>query len=615
VSEKVTTGSAKTRRKKIQVEGKPLGVAHEPLKEWSGPQKGDALLQGTSIQDTIKAFKDQIAEELPEREMPVERILTHEQVPHRAEDHDEFIAEASRTSGAGERLRKSMELQKLKEDKLRFLEQKRGELKELPHKYGFKFYKWQRDFLECRDKDVFLTAANQTGKSTIQIAKAIEWAGNKALWPTLWPGKKPRQMWYLYPSSDFATSEFKTKWIPDLLPRGSMATHPEWGWKVETAGRSIHAIHFNSGMSIYFKFYTQDISHLQGSTVSAVFCDEELPTDYWDEINFRRMAMNGYFSMCFTATLGQKLWFDVMERQGLKEEKFPDAKKFQISMYQCREFEDGTKSHIDDIYIARAISLCKSEAEVQKRVMGRFASDSGLKYASFDRIKNMIAPIPVPKNHWIYVGVDLGGGADKHPSSITLVAVNPEYTSAMVFDAWVGNDGMDTTSLDVYEKMMSMLSLHDAFDRLGGIFYDYNAVDFATISIRKGTQVMRADKSHATGEQVLNVLFKNQRLQIFDMPGTEQLVFELTTLRKDTSKRIAVDDATDSLRYALTRVPFDWTKIGIEGVNQSLAVTGIPVPTREDWLAKDRRAGLQPEAQTMTIEQELEGWGELYNEF
>jgi len=514
--------------------------------------------------------------------------------------------------GAHSSAHSEFEILRLKEEKIKLLSEKRDQLVGLPHRSGYKYFRWQREFFECHDKDVFLTAANQVGKSTIMASQAIEWAGNKALWQKLWKGRTPRQIWYLYPTYDFASNEVMTKWVPELLPRGVMKDHPDWGWTIEKNGRHVHSIKFNSGATIFFKAYTQDVSSLQGATVAAILCDEELIEDYWSELNFRRLAMHGYFRMVFTATLGQKLWFDVMERRGTKEEVFPHAKKWQISLYDCKEYEDGTQSHIDDEYIRRAITLCKSEAEVQKRIMGRFATDSGLKYASFDRKKNLVQPLQIPSNWPVYVGVDVGGGGDGHPSAIIMCAVSPDYTSAYVFDGWVGK-GELTTDLDVYEKLTGLIERHDCFNRLGGIFYDYHAKDFGTICSRKGLSVMKADKSHAIGESVLNVLFKNNSLLIFDIPALDQLIFELTNLKLETLKRHAVDDACDGLRYCLSRVPFNWAKLG---VTNNMVKPIIPrMPTRHEMEIDERRSGLRSgkSDELLSIDDELTAWGELYD--
>lgn len=515
---------------------------------------------------------------------------------------------------------KELEVLRLKEQKLELLVEKRERMNGLPHRYGLKFYPWQREFFECFDKDLFLTAANQVGKSTILASTIIEWVGNKNLWPRLWGKKVPRQNWYLYPSADFATTEFETKWEPDILPRGPMKSDHEFGWEAIYKGPHIHSIKFNSGATIFFKSYTQDIKNLQGATVASIFCDEELPAEFWDELNFRRMVMGGYFRMGFTATLGQKLWFDVMERQNEKGEVFPEAKKMQISLYDCMEYEDGSPSHITQEYINRAISLCKSEAEVKKRVYGRFAVESGLKYAAFDQKKNIISPIDIPDSWWLYVGVDIGSGDSigeekeretSHPSAIIITAVSPEYNEVYVIDGWVGIKQL-TTNMEVYEKLLPMLAAH-GMDRVADIFYDYHAKDFGTICIRNGLSVKRADKSHDLGESVLNVLFKGEALKIFDLPQLNELVFELSNLKRDTPKRSARDDAADALRYALSRVPFDWTKLGI---NLSQPRTSLVKPmTAIEREMKERRSGLfkNQEEERVTVEEELEILGEQFD--
>ena len=86
----------------------------------------------------------------------------------------------------------------------------------LPHRYGYPWYGWARSFYESRQHESFLCAANQIGKSSTQIRKMIEWAGNKKLWPKLWT-TEPRQFWYLYPNKDTATIEVDLKWIPEFL--------------------------------------------------------------------------------------------------------------------------------------------------------------------------------------------------------------------------------------------------------------------------------------------------------------------------------------------------------------------------------------------------------------
>lgn len=505
------------------------------------------------------------------------------------------------------------DVERLKLEKLRLLEEKKLLYSQLPHRYGFKRYKWQEEFFQCFVQDAFLTAANQVGKSTIMIAQHIEWAANKDLWPRLFKRRTPRVFWYLYPSLDFATSEFEDKWIPDLMPQDK--SHPKWGWKAVYSGKYIHSIVWNSGVTTYFKAYTQDVMNLQGATVDRIDCDEELPEDFWDELHWRRKSVRGYFRMAFTATIGQKLWYDTMERQGTPEEKFPEAWKKQISLYDCQTFLDGSPSHIDDDYIRTAIMMCKTKAEEMKRVWGRFASDSGLKYPTFDREQNVCsAEEKIPRNWPIYVGVDIGsGGGEGHPSAIVFCAVSPDYTQAIAFDGWLGEDRL-TTDLDVYNQLMEMILNSGLEDRIASIFYDYHAKDFHTICTRNGLSVLKADKSHDTGEAVLGVLFKTKNLKIQNKNVLDKLMFQLSNLKRETAKKHAVDDFVDALRYALTRVPFDWEKIGVK---LNVTPRAIERLSPEEEILKKRREQYlksnygEPE-QTIDVSREIDMWSELY---
>ena len=80
-------------------------------------------------------------------------------------------------------------------------------------------------------------------------------------------------------------------------------------------------------ITIYFKTYSQNVTDLQAGTVSFIFCDEELPISLFPELSARLIATDGYFSMVFTATLGQEYWRLTMEpdEENGEIEKHPDA--------------------------------------------------------------------------------------------------------------------------------------------------------------------------------------------------------------------------------------------------------------------------------------------------
>ncbi len=426
----------------------------------------------------------------------------------------------------------------------------------LPYLHGWKWYPWAREFYESANKLNFLCAANQISKSSTQIRKCINWATDQILWPRLWR-QKPVQFWYLYPTSNQATIEFETKW-KQFLPKGAFKDDPIYGWRSEVKNKEIFAIHFNSGVHIYFKSYAQDVQSLQTGTCDAIFCDEELPVELYDELIFRISSSDGYFHMVFTATLGQEFWREVLEETGDRE-KLQGAWKRQVSMYDCMLYEDGTPSHWTREKIQIVINRCKTHNEVLRRVWGKFVVDAGLKYEAFDIKRHLIAAKPVPKDWYVYGAADYGSGGEKgHPAAVCFVAVSPDHRKGRAFLGWRG-DGVPTTASDVVEKFVALKKEHRL--TLSGQYYDQSCKDFFSIASGMGEPFLPADKSHEKGEQVLNVLFKNNLLYIDSTEELDKLAGELSNLKKETAKNKAKDDFCDALRYAVTRIPWDWSVI------------------------------------------------------
>jgi phage terminase large subunit-like protein len=477
---------------------------------------------------------------------------------------------------------------KEKLEKIKLLERKNVLREGLPFLYGWKWYKWAREFFESTNRLNFICAANQISKSSTQIRKAIDWATNQEKWPLLWR-TRPLMFWYLYPTKDVATIEFKKKWVPEFLPRGTFKDDPVYGWKEEMDGKKIHAIHFNSGVSIYFKTYEQDVSHLQTGTCHAVFTDEELPMDLWDELQLRLAATDGYFSMVFTATLGQEFWRQVIEERGTSKELLKDSSKWQVSMYDCLEYEDGSPTTWTREKISRIERQCKSQQEILKRVYGRFVMEDGLKYPAYDREKNRGTSGEIPKDWHIYAAIDPGsGGATGHPTGIAFVAVNPEHTRGRCFRAWRG-DGIPTTASDALMKYLEMRGQL----RVVRQFYDPASRDFYTIASRIGESFEAAEKHHEIGEQVVNALFKNSMLSLDDGdPEIDKMEVELTTIQKDMDKRRCKDDLADALRYTVSKIPWDWSVLNdpLAWLNKPKGYTdvgGVDMLVREGKLKLD----------------------------
>jgi hypothetical protein len=115
---------------------------------------------------------------------------------------------------------------------------------------------------------------------------------------------------------------------------------------------------------------------------------------------------------------------------------------------------------------------------------------------------------------------------------------------------------VETTSSDILDKF---LELKRGLGVLTGQYYDYGDRDFFEIASRAGHPFMAAEKSHSTGEEIINVLFKNNMLFIHEDLELEKLVWELANLSGETRKKDAYDDFCDALRYAVTRIPWDWS--------------------------------------------------------
>lgn len=466
----------------------------------------------------------------------------------------------------------------------------------LPHLAGQKFYPWARRVWESLNREIFVCSANQVGKSSIAIRKNIRLATDPSLWPKFWPnipqGSKPNLFWYFYPTMPVAHTEFETKWEPLFLPRGEFRKHPQFGWEPEFEKGLISKIRFNSGVQIQFKSYSMKVKDLQTATVYSVTSDEELPIEFLPEVKARLNATDGLFLMVFTATLGQLYWQQTMEPSTKSEEKHPEALKIQVSLYDSKFFDDGTESHWTDKKIKQAIANCPTDAEIQRRVYGRFVKATGLLYEAFSIEKNMVDSHPIPKSWSVWSGVDVGsGGQSGHPAGIAFIAVSEDCKQGRVFRAWRG-DGIPTTATDILEKYRELKKGLTLTNQA----YDFASADFFTVACRLGEGFSPANKKREAGIGLLNTLFKTGMLKIERGDSElEKLVQELCTLGIDDNKRKALDDLSDALRYAAMSVPWNF-----EGLEDMVTIEGqlasekiLPKPKSEAELRREWALGLE----------------------
>jgi phage terminase large subunit-like protein len=401
-------------------------------------------------------------------------------------------------------------------------------------------------------------------------------------------------------------AEFVTKWLL-FLPRGKFKDDPVYGWKEERKHGDIVAIHFNSGVHIFFKTYSQNAEDLQSGTCDAIFCDEELPEELYSELIARLNASDGYFHMVFTATLGQDFWRQVMEPREDEDERFPDAAKWCVSLYDSQKYIDDSPSPWTDEKIAGVVSRCKSQAEFLKRVMGRFVVVGGRKYESFDATKHMKPKHPLPKDWLVFEGVDIGSGGDNHKAAICFVAVRPDFRAGRVFLGWRGDDEV-TTAGDVFQKHLELKREYNLQPTIQA--YDHAAKDFHTIASRAGESFVKAEKGHDLGEDVLNTLFKYDMLFIYEDGELAKLAGELSTLMKLTPKNKAKDDFADALRYAVTRVNWDFSFL--TGAEAPKVEFDPEMSPKQREIAERRKAFEEQAQDEGSVEEEIAEWNDAY---
>lgn len=501
------------------------------------------------------------------------------------------------------------EIYQLKLLRIQQLERELAEREALPHLHRHKHYKWSRQVFESTDKEIFLVAANQLGKSTVAIRKIIHLATEPKLWAKFWPKKKPNLFWYFYPSFQLATTEFETKWM-ELLPQGDYKSHAQYGWKAVYDKGVIQKIVFNSGIILQFRAYSQKLIDLQAASVYYTVCDEEMPTHLLPEIKSRLNATDGYFMMVFTATLGQLYWKETMEPSTKDTERHAKALKIHASLYDSQFYEDGSPSHWTIEKIEAAKANCPTDAEIQRRVYGRFVKSEGLMFESFNVDKNMSDPHPLPKEWLIYGAVDpgTGGTGSGHPAGILFVGVNPQFTKARVFRAWRG-DNISTTSQDILNKFRELRKGLTMTMQI----YDYAAKDFYLVASSQGETFVAADKAKDAGVAVLNTLFKSQMLSIQRGDSElDKLVAELSTLGVSKDKRKAQDDLIDPLRYICKMIPWDYSAIEIP-----VQLRETPVIPKSKSSGQERRdywdgKGLSQSADD--VSSELDYWSDMMGE-
>ncbi len=455
-------------------------------------------------------------------------------------------------------------------EKLKLLEAKQKMESELPHLYGFNLYRWQREFIESTNKMTIMVAANQIGKSSAQWLKAIRWATDKTIWPKIF-AKDPKMFLYFMPSLKLITREIETKIIPEYLPRGDQRDNGPYRWEAKYA-EEIEYIYFpETDVRIQFLSYASDPHKaFQAMSPHAVFADEEMPAEifgeiitrlqsheevtYFDEKKKKTITNPGaYFHLVCTPTRGEQMWEDAFNGH-----KFEKAKKMQVSLYECTQFEDGSPGKYSVPKIEEIKQTLPDQRSIEVRVYGKFSKIEGLLFSSFDRLRNVGPRMDLGANCLYFGGIDYGsGGQYGHAGACCIVQVNSDRTMAQVFRLWKGNHKEKTTASDILHKYLDLR----AGINCAGEYYDWAASDLGVIAQREGLPIQKANKDAVSGYGLINSLFKNNMLHIPNEPEFYPLIKEIERARESTKKKDLDDDAADAMRFALANIPFDFSKV------------------------------------------------------
>ena len=156
-------------------------------------------------------------------------------------------------------------------------------------------------------------------------------------------------------------------------------------------------------------------------------------------------------------------------------------------------------------------------------------------------------------------------------------------------------------------------------------YYDFHAKDVGLFAQQAGLPFLCAEKNHDIGEGLMNVLLQENALKIFtksiesdklDVPGNFmegwKLADEFESLLSSKDKRQAKDDSIDSLRYSLSKIPFNMTEL--VNTKRLDIIQGQPRMKTDDELRRDAFVGKDKSYEDATVTEELEFWAGQFDE-
>lgn len=315
------------------------------------------------------------------------------------------------------------------------------------------------------------------------------------------------------------------------------------------------------------KVYQSEVFNISVSSSHTYFaqsfqvhnCDEELPHVYWSETSARRDGLNidGYFNMAFTATLSQRFWYEAMECIGLPEERFRDAKKIQVSLYDCQQYMDGTKTGWTNERIQKRIDSCQSEKEVLRRVMGRFVNEELSIISGFSEEQNykhgeFIVPSTWSRIISFYVS-SVGTG-------ICVLAVSAEFDKVVVAEC----HKLDLTSYEALEKLHALRGKKSA-----ELYINAEPLDFIEMSQNSGIFFQTVKNPKNGLKDKINSYFKTGVLEIAKSKNSHELIMQIRTIKESDVKSYEGYEVYGAMAIGLSKLAVSLQN-SIEGVKKKV---------------------------------------------
>jgi hypothetical protein len=453
----------------------------------------------------------------------------------------------------------------------------------LPHLFSFKFYTWMRNFWSCEKQFQYIFLPNQVGKSSIMIRRIIHYCTEPKSWTRF--KRQPRMVMYFYPDKKTILREISTKW-PEFLPQGIYKDDDKYGYTIKYQGGYPDRIEWKSGVTLFFMTYgtsniKESAQRMQASTPSIVAADEVVPEQLINEIIARVSSPANIGAMFWQACTPTRFEPYLQKIQNGKT-KMPDSYVQTNSLFDCVEYEDGSKSPWTVKEIEKKISTYTTQRDVQIRVYGKFSASEGLQFPQFHRDRHFQPRHHVPKDWDLYAGIDYGsGGATGHPSSVAIIAVNSEYSKARVMSlSRMDKDRFPngTTEDDVLNEYLLMCQdLGRPFATAA--YYDWACGAMAVSAAQRGISLINANKKREDGKNIINSLFKNDMMLIYqdakppEIEGAdteaEKLCDELEALMEGADKKSAKDDLIDALRYAVSSLTWNFVNVVVKDPNDN----------------------------------------------